>query len=308
MSEWHPGVTPNGAASPPPGDSGPSSNRRFVVAGVLAVVTFIAAVLVFTVGGESPKKAVVVSGGTSSSASSSSTSASTKSSAPATTADATTTTSGATGTTAHATTTSPAVSDVTVLQKGFAVAAERGDPTTQIVRAAAVVQNMGSTTTGEVTGTFTFTDSNGATLGTETDFTTFLAAGEKGYLVTDSHVRSDVPVAGLTVSLTVEPMPDTGATIHTFPVTGAQVTQSSASYKAVVATLTNDLTTTVDAVQVICAIRNADGVLLAGATSFSDKIDPGGTIEIKALIESDLIPTATAAECRAAPSAITSIG
>ncbi len=73
-------------------------------------------------------------------------------------------------------------------------------------------------------------------------------------------------------------------------------------------TLTNDLTTPFEEVHVICAIRNADGALIAGTFTFSESVQPGGQIAFEALIGSTLVPTAASAECRAAASAITIAG
>lgn len=275
----------------PPVTQPARSKLPFVIGGVVGVVALIVAVLVFTSGG-SKNEVVVSQGGSSSTAST----APTQSSAPGGTAGTTQTTA------------APATTKVAVVEKGFSAALEKYDATKQTVNGVAIVINNGTAATGEVTATFTFIGTNGVPLVTDTDFITFLSAGEKAYLTVEGDIPAGVGVADLTVTLSVEPQPDPDTLVHTFPVSDVRIEQSSTSYKAVMGTLTNDLTMQLEEVHVVCAIRSADGTLLAGAFTFSDAVAPGGQIAFEALIDSVLVPTAASAECRAAPTALTTFG
>ncbi len=260
---------PQGTPVPPP-RSGGGSTVALVVIGVVVLMAVVgvigAAVLIFARAGSSDEDA-----------------------APATTT--TTITDDASG--EFGATTVPSAGDDEVVATEFGFSTGEGFDGELAANAGAVIENSGSSSAAFFEVVFTFTDDDGATVGTETAYVYAIEPGGTAHAAVDA-VSLQGPATAVDATVVIGDGSGfwTGTVV---PVEVGEVVVDEFFGLGVDGTATNPTAAPIQSASVQCVVREG-GRIVGGASAVLDTIVPGGEVTWEAITFSDWL-RGDSAEC-----------
>ncbi len=262
------GTPPQGTPVPPP-RSGGGSTVALVVIGVVVLMAVVgvigAAVLIFARAGSSDEDA-----------------------APATTTTITDDASGEFGAT-----TVPSAGDGEVVATEFGFSTGEGFDGELAANAGAVIENSGSSSAAFFEVVFTFTDDDGATVGTETAYVYAIEPGGTAHAAVDA-VSLQGPATAVDATVVIGDGSGfwTGTVV---PVEVGEVVVDEFFGLGVDGTATNPTAAPIQSASVQCVVREG-GRIVGGASAVLDTIVPGGEVTWEAITFSDWL-RGDSAEC-----------
>lgn len=259
---------PQGTPVPPP-RSGGGSTAALVVIGVVVLMAVVgvigAAVLIFARAGSSDEDA-----------------------APATTTTITDDASGEFGAT-----TVPSAGDGEVVATEFGFSTGEGFDGELAANAGAVIENSGSSSAAFFEVVFTFTDDDGATVGTETAYVYAIEPGGTAHAAVDA-VSLQGPATAVDATVVIGDGSGfwTGTVV---PVEVGEVVVDEFFGLGVDGTATNPTAAPIQSASVQCVVREG-GRIVGGASAVLDTIVPGGEVTWEAITFSDWL-RGDSAEC-----------